>query len=71
LGNGRECPLVVRFRRICNRCTGIIVMTTHTYVSNVFALCLVNSFNGNGNTGQLLTDSDTFQYISFREICDT
>jgi len=46
-------------------------MTTHTYVSNVFALCLVNSFNGNGNTGQLLTDSDTFQYISFREICDT
>jgi len=27
-GNGKRCPPVVHYRRICNRCTGFVAMTT-------------------------------------------
>ena len=32
-GNGRRCPLVVHYWRICNQCTDFVAMTTYTYVS--------------------------------------
>ena len=32
-GNCRGSPLVVQYWAMCNRCTGFVAMTTHTYIS--------------------------------------
>ena len=38
LGNARGCLWLYTIGRICNRCTGLVAMTTYTYVSLTYTL---------------------------------